>query len=291
GLWRWMSSIALDPNGNTVIGYSTSSPSINPDIRYAGRLAADPPNNLSQGEAVMFPGPANYGGSRWGDYTMTTVDTSNGTDFWHVNEYSAGGTAWHTRIGKFNFQGGGQSPTPTPTGTPVQCTWGAGMAMPSVGVREVGVYFPTNGKFYAMGGRSSDLVGSDFTHPFEYTPASNSWVTKAATYPDNFMNNMACGVLTAGAPYIYCVGGSFATGTTATGRVFYYNPVTDTITTLTGADDWPGAMGTILPGGFSVYNNKLYILGGFNINVASTNQIWSFDPTAAVGSKWTLAPV
>src|SRR5207248_7613001 len=39
-------------------------------------------------------------------------------------------------------------------------------------------------------------------------------------------------------------------------------------------------------GGFAVVNNKLYILGGFNINVASTNQIWQFDPTAAVGSKW-----
>jgi len=35
-----------------------------------------------------------------------------------------------------------------------------------------------------------------------------------------------------------------------------------------------------------VTNNKLYILGGFNINVASTNQIWQFDPTAAVGAKW-----
>ena len=35
----------------------------------------------------------------------------------------------------------------------------------------------------------------------------------------------------------------------------------------------------------------MYILGGFNINVASTNQIWSFDPNAAVGSKWVLAPV
>ena len=34
-------------------------------------------------------------------------------------------------------------------------------------------------------------------------------------------------------------------------------------------------------------NNKLYILGGFNINVASTNQIWQFDPTAAVSAKWT----
>ena len=87
------------------------------------------------------------------------------------------------------------------------------------------------------------------------------------------------------------MGGSAAGQTTATGRVFSYNPVTDTPTTLTG-DDWPGdAMGTILPGGFTVANNKLYILGGFNINVASTNQIWEFDPTAAVGAKWTLKPV
>ena len=108
------------------------------------------------------------------------------------------------------------------------------------------------------------------------------------TLPDNQMNNMACGVLTvSGTSYIYCVGGSAAGQTTATARVFFYNPVTDTATTLTSGDNWPGdAAGTILPGGFAVTNNKLYILGGFNINVASTNQIWQFDPTAAVGSKW-----
>src|SRR4029077_4984812 len=278
GLWRWMSSIAVDPNGNTVIGYSTSSTSIFPDIRYAGRLAADPLNDLGHGEGVMFPGPANYTGSRWGDYTMTTVDTANGTDFWHVNEYSATtGTSWHTRIGKFAF-------------APLTCTpgWSAGGALPSVGVRSVGVYFPANGKFYAMGGRSSDLAGSDFTHPFEYDTVANTWTTKSATYPDNQVNNMACGVLTvSGTPYIYCVGGSAAGQAVATARVFFYNPVTDTATTLTAADNWPGdAGGTILPGGFAVANNKLYTLGGFNINVASTNGIYQFDPTAGVGCKW-----
>ena len=56
GLWRWMPSIAVDQSGNTVIGYSTSSTTIFPSIRYAGRLASDPPSNLAQGEAVMFPG-------------------------------------------------------------------------------------------------------------------------------------------------------------------------------------------------------------------------------------------
>ena len=171
--------------------------------------------------------------------------------------------------------------------------WQQGADLPSPAVRMVGVYFPPNGKFYAIGGRSSDLAGSDFTHPFEYDPSTNSWSIKSATYPDNQVSNMACGVLTvSGTPYIFCVGGSAATQTTATARVFFYDPVTDTITSLTSADNWPGdAAGTILPGGFAVTGNKLYILGGFNINVASTNQIWSFDPTAGVGSKWVQAPV
>src|SRR5207249_57343 len=134
-----------------------------------------------------------------------------------------------------------------------------------VGVAPLGFTLP-HPKFYAMGGSSSDTAGSDFTHPLEYDPASNTWGTKPSTYPDNQVSNMACGVLNVnGADYIYCVGGSAAGATTATDRVFRYNPVTDTIITI-GAP-WPGAMGTILPGGFSVYNNKLYILGGFNINV------------------------
>ena len=128
--------------------------------------------------------------------------------------------------------------------------WSAGPVLPSVGVRQVGVYFQANGKFYAMGGRSSDVAGSDFTHPFEYDPSTNSWTTKSATYPDNQVNNMACGVLTvSGTPQIYCVGGSAAAQTTATARVFSYNPVTDSITTLAAGDNWPGDVaGTILPG-------------------------------------------
>ena len=160
----------------------------------------------------------------------------------------------------------------------------------------VGVYFPPNGKFYAMGGRRSDLAGSDFMHPFEYDPGTNSWTTKSATYPDNQVNNMACGVLlnvTTGYA-IYCVGGSAAGQTTAAARVFRYDPITDMIETLDPQDNWPGdSSGTILPGGFAVWTDdifgpitNLYILGGFDINVASTNQIWLFNPNPAVGSKW-----
>src|SRR5262249_3938290 len=110
--WRWMPSIAVDQSGNTVIGYSTSNTTIVPSIRYAGRLESDPPGNLAQGEGIMFSGiGAQTSGPRWGDYTRTEVDPSNGMDFWHINQYAQNGD-WHTRIGKFNF---GLTPTPTPT--------------------------------------------------------------------------------------------------------------------------------------------------------------------------------
>jgi N-acetylneuraminic acid mutarotase len=291
GLWRWMPSVAVDENGNTVIGYATSNTTIVPSIRYAGRLVSDPPGNLAQGEGIMFAGVGpQTSGPRWGDYTRTEVDPSNGMDFWHINQYAQGGD-WHTRIGKFNFVGGGASPTPTPSATPTGCTWSAGPDMPGVGARFAGAFFPANGKFYAMGGR--DVSDVEFTHPFEYDPVSNSWTTKSAAYPDGITNNMACSVLNdSGTDFIYCVGGSQFGTNAVTGRVFRYDPVADVITTVTGAD-WPPGVNT-LPGGWTVFNNKLYILGGFNNppNGDSTNQIWEFTPTANTwAQKNTVLPV
>jgi hypothetical protein len=163
--------------------------------------------------------------------------------------------------------------------------WSAGPDMPSTGVRMVGIYFWPNGKFYAMGGRSMDGVGNDFTHPFEYDPASETWAIKSATFPDNQVSDMACGLLTdSGTPYIYCVGGSAGGQATATDRVFRYNPVTDVIENI--AAPWPGdSNGITLPGGYAVCNNKLYLLGGFQIDTAMIDTIWEFIPTSNV---WVL---
>jgi hypothetical protein len=109
GLWRWMPSIAVDANGNTAIGYSASSSTTFPSIRYAGRLASDSLNNLAQGEAIMTNGAGSQTNSfgRWGDYSMTTIDPSDSMTFWHVNEYypATSSASWFTRIGKFNFSG------------------------------------------------------------------------------------------------------------------------------------------------------------------------------------------
>ena len=244
----------------------------------------------------MFAGVSAFSGPRWGDYTMTTIDPSDGMSFWHVNEY-AQSSNWHTRIGKFDFVGGGGTPTPTPTATPTAtpggCSWSAGAPLPTQGVRQVGVYFPANGKFYSMGGRSSDVAGSEFTNPFEYDPIANTWTTKSATYPDTHVNNMACGVLNdAGTDYIYCVGGSQVTIVGTFDRVFRYDPVTDVISPV--AAPWPGGLGMVLPGGFTVFNNKLYILGGFDTITGGgqgTNQIWEFTPPTTWVQKAAVLPV
>src|SRR5205807_985450 len=119
---RWMGSIAMDRDGNIAAGYSVSSSSVFPSIRYAGRLATDPPGQLSQGEATLFAGSGSQTGNpgRWGDYTDMTVDPSDDCTFWYTNEYyqTTSSASWRTRIGRFKFPSCGGPPPPTATGTP-----------------------------------------------------------------------------------------------------------------------------------------------------------------------------
>jgi hypothetical protein len=83
-----------------------------------------------------------------------------------------------------------------------------------------------------------------------------------------------------GTDYIYCVGGSQSSTATETGRVFRYDPVADVITTV--ATNWPPGDASTLPGGITVFNNTIYILGGYDVlNVVSTDQIWAFTPNPA----------
>jgi hypothetical protein len=120
--WRWMGSAAMDQQGNLALGYSASSASINPQIRYAGRLFTDPLNALTQGETTLFAGAGSQTGTldRWGDYSDLTIDPVDDCTFWYTQEYipSNGSSNWRTRIGSFKFTQCGGSPTPTPTPTP-----------------------------------------------------------------------------------------------------------------------------------------------------------------------------
>jgi hypothetical protein len=120
--WRWMGSAAMDQQGNLAVGYSASSASIHPQIRYAGRLLTDPLNTLAQGETTLFAGAGSQTGTlnRWGDYSDLTVDPVDDCTFWYTQEYipANGSSNWRTRVGSFKFAGCGGSPTPTPTPTP-----------------------------------------------------------------------------------------------------------------------------------------------------------------------------
>jgi hypothetical protein len=106
--WRWMGSAAMDGLGDMALGYSASSTVINPQIRYAGRLANDPDNALAQGEAHLFDGTGSQTDNhyfRWGDYSDMTVDPVDDCAFWYTQEYYAttANVDWRTRIGSFKF--------------------------------------------------------------------------------------------------------------------------------------------------------------------------------------------
>ena len=105
--WRWMGSVAMDHSGDLAVGFSASSPTINPQLRYAGRLSTDPPSTLAQGEAHLFDGTGSQSGtsSRWGDYSDMTVDPVDDTTMWYTNEYYATNSSfnWRTRIGTFRI--------------------------------------------------------------------------------------------------------------------------------------------------------------------------------------------
>lgn len=107
GLWRWMPSIAVDASGNLAIGYTSSSATTNPAIRYAGRLAGDPINTLGQGEALLIQGAGHQTSSsgRWGDYSYLSIDPSDNLTFWHTNEYysATSNSSWNTHIGSFRM--------------------------------------------------------------------------------------------------------------------------------------------------------------------------------------------
>ena len=105
--YRWMGSIAQDKSGDFALGYSASSSSLHPGIRYTGRLPGDPLGQMPQGEATVITGAGSQTGglSRWGDYSAMTIDPADDCTFWYSQEYipANGSFNWRTRIASFKF--------------------------------------------------------------------------------------------------------------------------------------------------------------------------------------------
>jgi len=127
GQERWMGSIAMNGVGDIALGYSVSSTTINPQIRYTGRHSADPLGTMTVTEATIFAGAGSQTGTnRWGDYSQMSVDPVDDNTFWFVQEYipANGSFNWRTRIASFNLGGGGTDLTITPVNRSVPSTAG-----------------------------------------------------------------------------------------------------------------------------------------------------------------------
>ena len=112
--FRFMPSIALDQSGDIALGFSASSSSTHPSIRYTGRLPGDAAGTMGQGEGTVITGAGSQNGglTRWGDYSALTVDPADDCTFWYTNEYipANGSFNWRTRIGSFRFPSCGGAP-------------------------------------------------------------------------------------------------------------------------------------------------------------------------------------
>jgi hypothetical protein len=113
--YRWMGSIAQDQAGNMAMGYSVSSGSMSPTIRYSSRAPGDQAG-LMGGETDLLSSVAHGSQtsySRWGDYSSMAIDPTDDCTFWFTTEYqSKTGSAWSTRIASFKFNSCGQAATP-----------------------------------------------------------------------------------------------------------------------------------------------------------------------------------
>lgn len=171
---RWMGSIAMDGMGNIGLGYSTSSSSTFPSIRYTGRLASDPLGQMSQGEGTLVNGAGaqTHTASRWGDYSSLSVDPVDSCTFWYTNEYvqTTGASPWLTRIGSFRLPGC-SSPAPTPTNTPVAPT-----PTPTTPQTSTSFTFTPIADSYVNSGSPTTISGSATTLRADASPDVHSYL-------------------------------------------------------------------------------------------------------------------
>ncbi len=114
GVHRSVGSIAMDQSGNLALAYTrtgTSAPYF-PSLYYRGRLAADAPGTMPQGEYALVDGTSSKtNNERWGDYAGMSVDPEDDCTFWFTSEYGGSGS---TRVAAFRFDACGCAAVPAP---------------------------------------------------------------------------------------------------------------------------------------------------------------------------------
>src|SRR5262249_49380841 len=123
--FRWMGSIAMDQAGDMAMGYSVSSSTVSPSIRFTGRAATDPANTMQAETSSVAGGGSQTGNlTRWGDYSSISVDPVDDCTFWYTTEYikANGSFNWSTRIANFKFPSCGGTPDFSLSASPASVT-------------------------------------------------------------------------------------------------------------------------------------------------------------------------
>ena len=100
-----MGSIAMDKVGDIALGYSVSSATMFPAIRYTARVPTDPKGTMET-EATIIGGTGSQPdtSSRWGDYSNMGID-NDGCTFVYTTEYYKviQSFDWSTEVAKIKF--------------------------------------------------------------------------------------------------------------------------------------------------------------------------------------------
>lgn len=118
-------SIAVNASGDMLLGFATFSAEQFASGSYAYRAAGDPPGTLraervlKAGEDIYVWDQDGFGTIRWGDYSATSVDPLNDSDFWTIQEYAAardgnGSSRWGAWWGRVVPEAVERTPPQTP---------------------------------------------------------------------------------------------------------------------------------------------------------------------------------
>lgn len=132
---RWMGSVRLNGQSEIGLGYSISSSTIFPGIRYTGQSAAAYAAGtgvLDLAEQTVVTGAyAQTSYNRWGDYSGISIDPTDDKTFWYTTEYIGASQARKTRVCSFQVGTGPAQPdliVQSPAATPASVQDGAALS-------------------------------------------------------------------------------------------------------------------------------------------------------------------
>jgi subtilase family serine protease len=153
---RWMGSIRLNGYNEIGLGYSVSSTSVYPSIRYAGQSSTaytTGAGTLDVAEQTIQTGAYSQTAyNRWGDYSSIAIDPTDDKTFWYTNQYMGSTTTKKTRIASFQISAPVaapdlivQSPAASPTSVLAGATTTASCTVKNQGTATAGA---SNLKYY-----------------------------------------------------------------------------------------------------------------------------------------------